>query len=375
MKMGRNDLCYCGSGKKYKKCHLDEDRNSTTNPDLSSLIDQVRGREAEIAEREYGGYYLPHIQSVHQGKRVRAIGTLLSFRALDETFHEFIIDLLRYSLGRKWIKRQRELPEADRHFIALCYTKYLEWRERNKTDTNREGGRYGAFPDGWTRSLFSLAFDVYCLRHRATLPKKLINRLSSADQYQGARYEIAIAAMFTRLGFQVEFLDGKKLSGRRCEFIATHPEKSVSVAVEAKSRHRRGVIHFKGQSTEAERLKGDIQSLLDDALAQNPGDMPFMIFVDLNAPATPDLDIPDKPWFKDIWAIIDGYGANSAESPDPFNAIYVTNFSFHYEEEQVSGKGEYIYIIPKYATHPLDHKVYELLERGLADFGNVPDLE
>jgi len=22
---GRNDICRCGSGKKYKKCHLDED--------------------------------------------------------------------------------------------------------------------------------------------------------------------------------------------------------------------------------------------------------------------------------------------------------------------------------------------------------------
>lgn len=23
--VGRNDLCWCGSGKKYKKCHLTED--------------------------------------------------------------------------------------------------------------------------------------------------------------------------------------------------------------------------------------------------------------------------------------------------------------------------------------------------------------
>lgn len=23
--LGRNDLCWCGSGKKYKKCHLDKD--------------------------------------------------------------------------------------------------------------------------------------------------------------------------------------------------------------------------------------------------------------------------------------------------------------------------------------------------------------
>jgi len=24
--LGRNDLCWCGSGKKYKKCHFESDR-------------------------------------------------------------------------------------------------------------------------------------------------------------------------------------------------------------------------------------------------------------------------------------------------------------------------------------------------------------
>jgi len=26
LKMGRNDICWCGSGKKYKKCHYESDR-------------------------------------------------------------------------------------------------------------------------------------------------------------------------------------------------------------------------------------------------------------------------------------------------------------------------------------------------------------
>ena len=25
LSLGRNDVCWCGSGKKYKKCHLDQD--------------------------------------------------------------------------------------------------------------------------------------------------------------------------------------------------------------------------------------------------------------------------------------------------------------------------------------------------------------
>lgn len=27
-KIGRNDPCHCGSGKKYKNCHFDEDRKN-----------------------------------------------------------------------------------------------------------------------------------------------------------------------------------------------------------------------------------------------------------------------------------------------------------------------------------------------------------
>ena len=26
--LGRNDLCWCGSGKKYKRCHLDKDETA-----------------------------------------------------------------------------------------------------------------------------------------------------------------------------------------------------------------------------------------------------------------------------------------------------------------------------------------------------------
>ncbi len=30
-KLGRNDQCWCESGKKYKNCHLDSDRRKKTN--------------------------------------------------------------------------------------------------------------------------------------------------------------------------------------------------------------------------------------------------------------------------------------------------------------------------------------------------------
>ena len=34
-KLFRNDLCWCGSGKKYKKCHMDSDAQNLTHPPVS----------------------------------------------------------------------------------------------------------------------------------------------------------------------------------------------------------------------------------------------------------------------------------------------------------------------------------------------------
>ena len=34
-KVGRNDPCWCGSGKKYKKCHLVEDEKQSKNYHLN----------------------------------------------------------------------------------------------------------------------------------------------------------------------------------------------------------------------------------------------------------------------------------------------------------------------------------------------------
>lgn len=44
MKIGRNDPCPCGSGKKYKKCHLN---NPTTNPKEDPHYFTLKGKQAE----------------------------------------------------------------------------------------------------------------------------------------------------------------------------------------------------------------------------------------------------------------------------------------------------------------------------------------
>jgi hypothetical protein len=40
-KPGRNEGCWCGSGKKYKRCHWDADRGVRTLPKLSEILKEI----------------------------------------------------------------------------------------------------------------------------------------------------------------------------------------------------------------------------------------------------------------------------------------------------------------------------------------------
>ena len=45
MALGRNDLCWCGSGKKYKKCHLPKDEADQREAKYAAMV-AARARRA-----------------------------------------------------------------------------------------------------------------------------------------------------------------------------------------------------------------------------------------------------------------------------------------------------------------------------------------
>jgi hypothetical protein len=54
MKLGRNDPCHCGSGQKYKKCHLASDdaaRSAELARAAAAAEAQAKADEAEVAEK------------------------------------------------------------------------------------------------------------------------------------------------------------------------------------------------------------------------------------------------------------------------------------------------------------------------------------
>jgi hypothetical protein len=132
-----------------------------------------------------------------QGKRVRAIGDTVAIRPPHETDHEFFVDFLCSStLGAEWGKAQLRRRESERHVVARWVDVYGRTRG-NEVAANpmiTEGTHlYAAEATGELKSLLCLAYDNYTLRHAMALPDSLVKRLKNHDQFQGARYEMAIA--------------------------------------------------------------------------------------------------------------------------------------------------------------------------------------
>jgi hypothetical protein len=207
----------------------------------------------------------------------------------------------------------------------------------------------------------------------------MIHRLKSTDSnYQGVRYEIAVAAIFARMGCSFEFLD-EQLDGLEqipghCEFFATEPETGVKVAVEAKSKVRKGILHEPGQSKDFQ-LWNNVTGPYRNALSQNPEDTPFFVFVDVNAPPTPEItDAFQKPWAKEILENRKKTPVNKPDNPDPCTGIIYTNYSYHYQTDQEAKANEAIVVAPDYPKHKVPERFLEKMRWAVVNYSYIPNI-
>jgi len=369
---GRNELCRCGSGKKYKKCCMDKDNE----PIPREVINYFLRKRAEAEMLQRAGILIPMVNPVHfAGGKIWAFGKrVYKSPNLNETFHEFLIGVLKQTLGHEWLSQQQALPESQKHFIVTCLNKAAEWMIRNANESNRiaPGKPMMAIPDGYMKSLLVLAWDVCSVLHFGKLPEELLTRLKSKDEYQGARYEIAIAGVFSRLNFEVAWTDKSK-ENKRCEFVATHRENGYSIAVEAKSKHRPGVIHQPGEEEDTPSM---MKRIFREALEQNPKDTPFAVFIDVNLPPTPHVTHVAKTWVQEAKKIVENRLKGLNPGDYPLSAAFFTNFSYHYQSEREAEQAESMsIIIPHPKFPPPDERLFNMIHGALTHYGFVPPID
>jgi hypothetical protein len=135
----------------------------------------------------------------------------------------------------------------------------------------------------------------------SALRPELVDRLRDHAEFQGARYECAIAAAFIRCGFSIAWASGP---GPKCEFVATQRLTGESIAVEVKSRRRPGTFNQAGEVPDRASLKFDVEHLYKRALKQCPNDKPFGIFIDVNLPPEIGWEQPGIPWEEEMKAMM-----------------------------------------------------------------------
>lgn len=72
---GRNEPCHCGSGKKYKKCHLDEDEaadRSVRQAEMKKAAEAAKAANAETAEGGEGADSTPESSDPAKNRHERS---------------------------------------------------------------------------------------------------------------------------------------------------------------------------------------------------------------------------------------------------------------------------------------------------------------
>lgn len=303
----------------------------------------------------------------------------MHYRPPSETFHDFLVGLAYGTLGKEWIAQQRTIPRENRHVIVRWFDALLSLR---KTAIKTPEGGYVLSGPG--QAALSLAYDLYFLQLVNKLPDSLVERLRDAVAFQGARYEICIAAILAHADFEITLLDESVKKEKHCEFIAKHKRTGTEISVEAKSRKRPGVLHEPGTFDESKHIKGDVIGLYQRALTQGPPNKPFFIFIDANLPIDrtklppPDAmggtSIDQLSWMVDIerrltddWAI-DGAG------PSKDTIVIVTNYAPHFgpEGEPAPLSLFSIFEAPRPANPLVDPYVMYDLFYGLRHYETIP---
>jgi hypothetical protein len=347
-KVGRNAPCPCGSGRKYKKCHgaVSVNRAVPATPSLKprrgggavswrAVPESVRRQltdhwRAEKTREASYGRGKPMITTEHNDWRFVAVGNELHYSPAPKTkfFTDFLGNylggLLKTQLGDEELKK----PFDERHQIAkwydaLCRNQRLMAKEQN-------GAYYTDQPWGAMKCWYQLAYDLYLIKHNATLQAKVIERLTHKDQFQGARFELCAAASMVVAGFNINYEDESDTTRKHAEFIATR--NSLSIAVEAKSRHRQGVLGF-GRTGDTPIEKINAEGLIRDALSKQP-DAPYIVFIDVNMPGMSQEELSEARWLDELSRTVRTLEAEWEPGTFPANVVIFYNDPHHYSPDE-----------------------------------------
>jgi hypothetical protein len=117
-----------------------------------------------------------------------------------------------------------------------------------------------------------------------------------------------------------------------------------------------------------------VRRLFVKALEKGVEGMPYLIFIDVNAPAEPQAARFDKQWQKGVTNWMDRFPTPTLESPDAYNGLYVTNFSPQHDGSDLALPGEWLSVRPLFVKTPAEFDLTGMLEHALNNYERVPEI-
>lgn len=242
-RIGRNERCPCGSGKKYKHCHGSINSDDSYQFNEAAFQRKLRAVEAENAQRKkQQGLGKPIISADFNGWRIIAVGNQIFYSKEWKTFHDFLRHYIFHILGREWVKEQRRKPAEERHQIIRWFDQAM--RDAREMSHER-GGVFTGPMTGAQRAFLTLAYNLYLIAHHSDPEKadaildSFVWRLKSArnDDFIGKLFETYASAAFLKAGFHLDYENERDGNDSHVEFVATYPQTGKNFSVEVKARN------------------------------------------------------------------------------------------------------------------------------------------
>lgn len=379
-KLGRNDPCHCGSGKKFKKCCANKKsgRAFTTDPfippEILRRIEEQKKQDEE--HRARFGEIRPIISINFEGQRIVAIGNVLRWAKDWKFFPDFLQDYVPALFGQDWGKAEMAKPEPERHPVWQLRAGAIRFMNSQRPLAD---GTFEAEPNGFLAGYMAFAYDLYIVQDNSRLDEELLRRLKHIDQFQGARHELFTEATCLRAGFTIEREDEKDNTKRHAEFTAKHKATGQMISVEAKSKHRSGILGRPGTPQSHDKLSVRFGDLLNAAIAKNPPH-PLVINIDTNLPerAAERLYAPQciNPFVPSgiitalLYRVRREYGG-----AEPYAMLTFSNHPHHYASpHEADPKRHLLSVMPISPSKPVIHQQALLqLHKAAWLYGNVPN--
>lgn len=373
--IGRNDPCPCGSGKKYKKCCMN--RINLDGEPMASIPVKVMKQFQERQRKENKrisefGQVRPGIGTDFKGYKVVAVGSRVFLSKKWKYFPDFLLEYLPMTLGKEWHKVEFLKSPEEQHPIT-------QWRKKAYEFTRKRDGQQGVIPSGFLAACLTLAYDLYTVQDNSRLDDELLARLKHRDQFQGARHELFAESTCLRAGYTIEHEDETDRSKRHVEFTAIHKATTQRISVEAKSKHRRGILGSLGKPQQEKELNLRFGHLLNDAIKKNPPN-PLVIFLDTNlptavaekifSPSSTNPLIPPRMFMKMLDRI-----RKKHNGKDPYNLVVFSNHPHHYtREEEIDPTKHLLSIVSKIPIKQVStmQAVIDIHEAA-NKYGNIPN--